>query len=176
MENNRNFLIAMALSIAVLVGWQFLVVSPRMAHKKATETAADDAGAGSGRRAADPADAGRNAQTDVAAPAGRESVTAPAGGPAEPAAATREAALAAAPRVPIDTPAVYGSINLRGARLDDLRLKNYHETVDKSSPTIVLLSPESQPDGYFAELAISAATQGIFPDPRRSGRCRATRT
>ena len=30
MENNRNFLIAMALSIAVLIGWQFLVVSPRM--------------------------------------------------------------------------------------------------------------------------------------------------
>ena len=32
--------------------------------------------------------------------------------------------------IQIDTPTVSGSINLKGARLDDLRLKEYHETVD----------------------------------------------
>ena len=166
MENNRNFLIAMALSIAVLVGWQFLVVSPRMdAKKQATETAQTTPNQEAGGALQTPQTPAGTEQTDVAAPAGRESVTAPAGGPAEPAAATREAALAAAPRVPIDTPAVYGSINLRGARLDDLRLKNYHETVDKSSPTIVLLSPESLPDGYFAEYGYLGRDAGDLPGP-----------
>ena len=44
-----------------------------------------------------------------------------------------------------------GSIALKGARIDDISLKNYHETVDRSSPIIVLLSPEDGPTPYFAE-------------------------
>ena len=41
MENNRNFLIAMALSIAVLIGWQFLVVSPRMEAERQRQAEPD---------------------------------------------------------------------------------------------------------------------------------------
>ena len=40
MQNNRNFLIAMILSIGVLVGWQFLVVSPRMEAQRLENEAA----------------------------------------------------------------------------------------------------------------------------------------
>ena len=40
MENNRNFLLAMVLSIAVLVGWQFFVISPRMTDEGAATTTA----------------------------------------------------------------------------------------------------------------------------------------
>ena len=43
MQNNRNFLIAMALSILVLVGWQFLVVSPRMEAQRQAELAQREA-------------------------------------------------------------------------------------------------------------------------------------
>ena len=38
------------------------------------------------------------------------------------------------PRVTIDTPTMSGSINLKGARIDDLILKQYKETVAKDSP------------------------------------------
>ena len=59
-----------------------------------------------------------------------------------------------------------GSINLTGARLDDLSLKDYHETVDKNSPIIQLLNPAQLKDGYFAELGYSAAGgKGDLPGP-----------
>ena len=66
----------------------------------------------------------------------------------------------------ISTPSVSGSINLRGGRIDDLRLNDFHETVDKSSPTIILLSPADAPDGYFAEFGWSGpADAGPMPGP-----------
>jgi len=44
-----------------------------------------------------------------------------------------------APRVTIDAPRVLGSISLLGARLDDLRLRDYHDTVAKNSPLVRIL-------------------------------------
>ncbi len=169
MENNRNFLIAMALSIGVLVGWQFLVVSPRMEAQRQNQQVAETNGTTPGSLQTPQTPAGTE-QAPPASPAGRESVVpatpenpAGAGQNAQP--MSREQALAATQRVPIDTPAVSGSINLVGARLDDLRLKNYHETVDDNSPTIVLLSPERQPDGYFAEMGYLGQNAGQLPGP-----------
>ena len=52
---------------------------------------------------------------------------------------TRAEALAASPRVKIDTPALSGSLALKGARLDDVSLKAYRETTSPTSPNIVLL-------------------------------------
>jgi YidC/Oxa1 family membrane protein insertase len=145
MTDSKNFIVAIVLSIVVLFAWQYFFAGPQMerARQQATEQAATSE--------TTPAPAAQ-----PGAPPGAES----AGG----ALATRDAALAASPRVPIDTPRVSGSINLRGARLDDLRLKDYHETVDRSSPTIVLLSPSSGPAGYFAETGwIPAAAEVAVP-------------
>jgi YidC/Oxa1 family membrane protein insertase len=63
---------------------------------------------------------------------------------------SRQVVLAETPRVAIDTPALKGSINLKGARLDDLVLTRYKETVAKDSPPIRLFSPAGTPDAYFA--------------------------
>ena len=49
--------------------------------------------------------------------------------------------LAASPRIAIETPALKGSIALKGGRIDDLALTQYRETVDPKSPPIVLLAP-----------------------------------
>ncbi|SMC86677.1 protein translocase subunit yidC [Fulvimarina manganoxydans] len=158
MENNRNFLIAMALSIAVLIGWQFLVVSPRMEaeRQRQAEIAESQTPANDGSLQTPQTPAGTQ-QDSLTAPSGRESVVS---SPQLPAAGDRAAVLAQSNRVPIDTPELSGSINLTGARLDDLRLKHYHETVDDSSPTIVLLSPEAMPNGYFAEYGFIAPGSG----------------
>ena len=65
---------------------------------------------------------------------------------------SRETALKAeGARVAIDTPMLDGSIALKGARLDDLRLKKYRETPDPKSPEIVLLAPKSTDFPYYAE-------------------------
>ena len=63
---------------------------------------------------------------------------------------SRAAVLAATPRVRIDTPTLHGSINLKGARIDDLELTKYAQTVAKDSPPIRLLSPSGAPGAYFA--------------------------
>jgi YidC/Oxa1 family membrane protein insertase len=53
-------------------------------------------------------------------------------------------------RIPIRTPKLTGSINLTGARIDDVILPTYSETIAKDSPAIRLYSPSGTKDAYFA--------------------------
>lgn len=62
----------------------------------------------------------------------------------------RKLVLAETPRVQIETPTVRGSINLKGARIDDLVLVQHKETIAKDSDPIRLLSPSGARDAYFA--------------------------
>ncbi|CAN7240551.1 membrane protein insertase YidC [Mesorhizobium sp. LjNodule214] len=146
MENNRNFFITIALSVLILTLWQVFYMNPRVeAQREAARI--EEQRAAEQKKAAEAANPGA-ATTPTPAPGaipntpGGEAVT-PAG---------REQALAATSRVKIDTPSLEGSINLTGARLDDLKLKHYTETVDKNSPEIELLNPAALPNGYFAEI------------------------
>ena len=78
----------------------------------------------------------------------------------------RSVALSQSKRISIDTPRVSGSINTVGARLDDLLLKDYRETVDPTSPEIELLAPSGVKKGYFAELGFSGNDAiGTVPGP-----------
>ena len=54
------------------------------------------------------------------------------------------------PRVAIRTPKLTGSINLKGARIDDIVLPTYGETIAKNSPAIRLYSPSGTKDAFFA--------------------------
>ncbi|MBK3421345.1 membrane protein insertase YidC, partial [Methylobacterium ajmalii] len=78
-------------------------------------------------------------------------------------AASRAEALARSPRVRIDTPALAGSVALKGGRIDDVLLKNYHETVDNSSPRIELLSPTGSANPYYAEFGWVGQNAGQLP-------------
>ncbi|MDB5482109.1 MAG: preprotein translocase subunit, partial [Caulobacteraceae bacterium] len=79
---------------------------------------------------------------------------------------SRPAALALSPRIQIDTPYLRGSLALRGARVDDLFLKNYRETVDKTSPQVELLRPEGMTQAYFAEQGWLGANLPGIPTPQ----------
>jgi YidC/Oxa1 family membrane protein insertase len=63
---------------------------------------------------------------------------------------SREEIISGTGRVKIDTPHFSGSINLTGARLDDLQLKNFYKTVDKKEP-VSLLSPAKTPYPRYVE-------------------------
>ncbi len=77
--------------------------------------------------------------------------TQPIPAPQAPQKVTREDALTSTPqRVPIKNSSVRGSLNLEGARFDDLTLTQYHETVNPASPEIPLLSPAATPHAYYA--------------------------
>lgn len=55
------------------------------------------------------------------------------------------------PRVMINTPALQGSINLKGARLDSLNLIKYKQTLEQDSPFVELLLPAGSNAPYFVQ-------------------------
>jgi YidC/Oxa1 family membrane protein insertase len=148
-ENNRNFILAIVLSIGVLFAWQFFFVPKHPPQQPPGQQTAEQQQQQQQQpqKPAEPGPPQPRAEGGAPAPAG--TAVQPGGTPA--ATETREEALAASPRVAIDTPSVKGSINLKGGRIDDVVLKKYRETVDPSSPNVVLLSPSGAPNAYYAE-------------------------
>jgi len=148
----RNLLIAIVLSVGILIAFQFVFERMRPAQPP---------GSTPGTPVAAPSTASRSA-----APAQGATTSAPGVTPAQ-AAETRETAITEQPRVKIDTPRLHGSINLLGARLDDLALANYHETVDPRSPEVVLLSPAGTENPYLAEFGwVAASPDATLPGPQ----------
>ena len=82
-----------------------------------------------------------------------------------PPAVTRAAALAASPRVPVMTPALKGSISLRGARLDDLFLTQYAQTTAKGSPPVEMLRPEGAQFPWFVDFGWVGQNVPGLPGP-----------
>ena len=62
----------------------------------------------------------------------------------------RAAVLGSTPRVRIDTPSLQGSLNLKGAQIDDLVLVRQKQTIAKDSPPVRLFSPLGAPGAYVA--------------------------
>jgi YidC/Oxa1 family membrane protein insertase len=63
---------------------------------------------------------------------------------------SRGAVLGSTPRVRIETPSLQGSLNLKGAQIDDLVLLRQRQTIAKDSPPVRLLSPLGAPGAYVA--------------------------
>ncbi|MFJ5368513.1 membrane protein insertase YidC [Bosea sp. CER48] len=147
-EDNRNLLLAIVMSVVVLLGWQFFYGVPQMEKQK--QIAQQNQQAQSQQ-----APAGSSAPAPGAP--GQPGTSAAPGAAAAAAVGTREQALAASPRVRIDTPKIAGSISLTGARIDDVSLKAYRETVDPKSPHIILLSPLGGPNAYYSDFGWVAA-------------------
>ena len=147
----KNYILAIALSLGVIIFWQIYFGNPakqQLQEQAATQPQQQQVTPGQPQ----PGDTG--VPQAPAAGTGTGVPQAAPGGSAVPGAALalpREAVLGQSNRVQIDTPLLSGSINLTGARLDDLRLKEYHETVDDTSPTIVLLSPAGSSGAFFTE-------------------------
>ncbi|MDA8233071.1 MAG: membrane protein insertase YidC [Magnetospirillum sp.] len=141
MNEQRNLIIAIAISALILFGFQWLY--PRLpGHRPVSQQTTETPGAPT---------------TPTAVP----------GQPPAPAAAsaaspeTRAEALDQSRRIPIRTPSLSGSIALTGARIDDLTLMGYHEEPNPDSPHITLLSPPGSPEPYYAEFGWVASEPGI---------------
>ncbi|MHC5654755.1 membrane protein insertase YidC [Stappia sp. ICDLI1TA098] len=149
MADNRNTILAIVLSLVVLLGWQYFIAQPEIERQRlSAEQQAATQATQDGATAPAP---GVTTATGAASVPGGAASSAAAGS------LTRDAALAQDPRIAIETPSLKGSINLVGGRIDDLRLKDYRETVDPTSPTIILFSPRKAPDAYFAEFGFATA-------------------
>lgn len=147
MSENRNMVLAIALSALVLFGWQYFVGMPKVEREKEAARVQQTQ-----QQAQQPSQTVPGKPS--AAPGTPQSGSAPAG------TMTRAAALAASPRIAIETPHIKGSIALKGARIDDVSFVTYRETVDPKSPNIILLSPSGGPEPFYAEFGWVNAAGG----------------
>ena len=136
MDQKRLFL-AIAISIAILMGFQFLLPKPAPQRvQQATQST--------------PTDLAPRPTGDVAAP-GTQPMPVPP---------PRDV-----PRLKISAPRVQGSVSLLGARLDDLVLRDYHEQVDPDSPLVRLLEPRADPQPYYVQFGWTADSPEVkVPD------------
>ena len=142
---NRNLIMAVALSMIVLLGWQIFVIQPEM-EKEAAEQ--ERIGAQMAQSATTANDTG---QPSASAASGTPAIitnTAPA------------KAVDTAKRIVIDAPLVRGSFSVRGARLDDVILTSYNETLDENSENIHFLKKISSDTPFFAEFGWSSSDSG----------------
>ena len=140
-QNNKNLILAMVLSGLVMLVWFIFFPPPEPTVEP---------------------------QVATTEPAGTVSEPAAIATP-ETADAQSSDAGAEAPRLPIDTPRLSGSISLVGARIDDLSLKTYHETIDAGSPEVRLLSPTGESTPYYAVVGWAPGTgtaAGDLPDAK----------
>lgn len=135
----RNLLIALTLSTVIILAWQFFYELPRRQKEDALRQQ---------QIAMQPQATARSPQ---AAPAELATTTV----------ATRDQALAQSPRLTIQSGELSGSLQLTGARFDDLTLRHYLETPEKESPPVVLLAPSASPSGYFAELGWASSDTSV---------------
>ncbi len=141
MDDKNNYILAIVLSLIILIAWQYFYAIPQMEEQEqvAQEETVDQ----------DTAPSAPRPETDE--PPAVEDAPAPVQ-EAEAGFVSREQALARDPRVEIETPSISGSVSLQGARIDDVVLTRYRETVNPESPNIVLLSPSGSPDPFYAEI------------------------
>jgi YidC/Oxa1 family membrane protein insertase len=116
LNDNRNMILAIVLSALVLLGWSLLA-------ERWFPTAAP--------------------QTQRVENGKVKPLPQPAASPAAPhALQARPVVIAATPRVRFQTDSLSGSINLKGARIDDVVMLKHRLTVDPKSPPVPLLSPQ----------------------------------
>src|SRR5215213_604600 len=158
MTDNKNTIIAIVLSAIVLLGWQYFVGMPQMERQRQEAVLKQQQQAQQAPAPGQPgAPTGPTAPTtsvpgQPGAPPAPGGLTVPGTAtPAQVQTQTRAAVLAASPRITIDTPRLKGTIALKGARVDDLALVQYRETVDPKSPPIVLLSPSGSEHPFYGE-------------------------
>jgi YidC/Oxa1 family membrane protein insertase len=148
--DTKNLAIAIALSLAILLGFQYFYEIPRekarqaeMAQKREAQAAAQKTAPA--QQAVTPAQAAASAGQPV----------------------SRPDALGLSQRISIDADAVSGTVSTLGGRFDDLVLKRYQDTIKKDSKAVTLLHPQGTADGYYAFFGFTApdGSAGALPGP-----------
>ncbi len=134
-EQNKNMILAVALSFLVILVWTvFFAPEPPAPNDVLADGTTQ--GSADGLAASPPLSGdGTGAGTPTLDGGGVQS---------------REATLAETQRVTIENEHVIGSLSLLGGRIDDLKLRGYREELPEDSPLVTLLSPFGSPDAYYA--------------------------
>ena len=137
MEDTRNLLFALVLSLLVILVWQTFFTTPTPSTPAASSSLESAYPELSGTMPA------LDGLTD-------ESLTINSDAPTL---LSRNDALAHSPtqRLTIQSPQINGSIATTGLRIDDITLTQYKQTLDPESENVALFSPENTEQAYFGE-------------------------
>jgi len=157
----RNLILAIVISVAILLGFELLYNAPLREAERAQQ-------AQQAQQTAEQADTTPRATGEAAeapAPGGQPVPGGPAGRPDAP---DRQALLDEGPRVEIRTPKITGSLSLVGGQIDDVTLAQYKQSTEPDSPRIDLLSPPNSRQAYYATFGWSAVGEAgtQVPGPR----------
>ena len=170
MIENKNLVLAIALSIAILLGFELYVketrptLPPDIQNSEQLNNPASNAGSRL-KPDAEQITPGLPPSMPTALPQSAQppSSSGTPGSMSALAIANRKAILGNSARIRIDTPRLHGSIALTGGLIDDLTLADYRETIVSNSAEIILLRPKGMPDGYFAQYGWSATNNVNVP-------------
>ncbi|WP_299142313.1 membrane protein insertase YidC [uncultured Tateyamaria sp.] len=143
-DQNKNLILATALSFLVILVWFVLFPPP----EPETQPGADIT------------------QSELTAPTAGGEATVPSTADAATATATatdETAPTTEAARIPLETPRLTGSVSLLGGRIDDLSLRDYKVSLEAGSDIVRMLSPVGEADAYYA-LYGWAAGSGLSPE------------
>ncbi|WP_135081746.1 membrane protein insertase YidC [Terasakiella sp. SH-1] len=143
MNDQKNMILAIALSIAILFGFQLLFPPAEQVAQQQQQTTQD----GSAPQA--PATQSGDASYAPQIPGGAAEAM-------KKAMATRSQKLDATARITIESPRLSGSLSVQGGRIDDLTLDDYRIDLSEDSDTITLLNPKGLQAAYYAEFGWSA--------------------
>ena len=145
-ENSRNTIIFFVCAALIMGVYYFMVMRPQAESRRQAQIVA--------------------AEQQKAREASADAGLTPSGAAPGVFIKDRAQALGTVARVPIQTPTLKGSLSLQGARIDDLYLTNYKETLDKNSPPVELFRPQGMEHAYFAQFGWSGPNvTGGVPGP-----------
>ena len=125
MDESKNLLFAVIISVVVLISWKMLV-EDNLGHNNPHGTSGVK-----NTNLIEPSEELRGSQISYL---------------------DRDGAIRKTPRKYFYNEKVSGSINLQGARIDDLKLLNYKASLEQDSDNVILLSPQNSNDAYMMEI------------------------
>ncbi|WP_298974962.1 membrane protein insertase YidC [uncultured Roseobacter sp.] len=144
-DQNKNLILATALSFLVILVWFVLFPPPEpdvpLEGIPATQSSTADSTA--------------SVPSAAPSPTSQETLTPETGNGNE--------AISDAPRVPLTTDRLTGSVSLLGGRIDDLSLRDYRVSQDAEAEIVTMLAPVGSADAYYA-LYGWAPGAGVAPD------------
>lgn len=134
-DNNRNLILAIAISVIIMIGWQYFYERPKLALASSSQ---------------------KKISTESRITRQDAPITIPT-------IISRGECIISSKRVKIVSTRLTGSISLMGARFDDITLNDYKETTAEDSENAILFSPSSSKECYFAEIGWSNSITTKLP-------------
>ncbi len=165
-QNNKNLILATSLSVIIMISWTWFYEKPRLekvalqqkitenkkiSENKITDEKISDLATPNIEKNSNEISKNINLEEKneaiILAKTGKEIIE-----------------KTSAERVRIASDSLHGSINLRGARFDDLTLAQYFKNPDKKEE-VILFSPAESKERYFADFGFASSNSNIeIPD------------